>query len=214
MEREQALLRDRIELSQTIHDTTAQSAYMISLGIDTAIDLAGKSNQDLNATLAVTSALSKSIMWELRRPIDAGHLFEGRALGSVLRSHTSSFTTITSVPAEMVQSGTEPLLSTEVLAKLFAIAHNALTNAFLHARAHRVELSLDFQPDCIRLSVSDDGVGLPHDYAQRGHGFRNMKADAERMGGRLIVETGGPEGGRPSHCQGRPTAVAGTFRGF
>ena len=198
--REQALLRDRIELSQTIHDTTAQSAYMISLGIDAAIELAGESNQDLNATLAATSALSKAIMWELRRPIDAGHIFEGRALGSVLRSHTSSFTTITSVPAEMVQSGTEPLLSTEVRAKLFAIAHNALTNAFLHGRAHRVELSLDFQPDCIRLSVSDDGVGLPHDYAQSGHGFRNMKADAERMGGRLIVETGGSEGGTTIAC--------------
>ena len=104
------------------------------------------------------TALSKSIMWEARRPIDAGHIFEGRALGSVLRSHTSSFTTITSVPAEMVQSGTEPLLSTDVRAKLFAIAHNALTNAFLHARAHRVEFGLDFQPDHIRLSVSDDGI--------------------------------------------------------
>ena len=44
VEREQALLRDRIELSQTIHDTTAQSAYMISLGIDAAIELAGESN--------------------------------------------------------------------------------------------------------------------------------------------------------------------------
>ena len=70
--REQALLRDRIELSQTIHDTTAQSASMISLGIDAAIELAGESNQDLNATLAATSALSKAIMWELRHPIDAG----------------------------------------------------------------------------------------------------------------------------------------------
>ncbi len=100
----------------------------------------------------------------------------------------------------MVQSGTDPLLSTEVRARLFAIAHNALTNAFLHARAHRVELSLDLQPDCIRLPVSDDGVGLPHDYAQRGHGFRNMKADAEPMGGRLIVETGGPEGGTTIGC--------------
>lgn len=100
-------------------------------------------------------------MWELRRPIDAGHILGDRALGSVLRSRTSSFTTITSVPAEMVQSGTESLLSTDVRARLFAIAHNALTDAFLHARAHTVELSLDFQPDGIRLSVSDDGVGLP-----------------------------------------------------
>ena len=36
LERERALQRERIELSQAIHDTTAQSAYMIGLGIDAA----------------------------------------------------------------------------------------------------------------------------------------------------------------------------------
>ena len=43
--------------------------------------------------------------------------------------------------------------------------------------------------------MSDDGNGLPPDYEARGHGFRNMRADAERMGGRLEVESGGTEGG-------------------
>ena len=41
VERERALDRERMELSQTIHDTAAQSAYMIGLGIDTAKALAG-----------------------------------------------------------------------------------------------------------------------------------------------------------------------------
>ena len=63
--------------------------------------------------------------------------------------------------------------------------------------AGRVEVRLDFGADGIRLSVSDDGVGLPDDYAERGRGFRGMRADAERLGGRLIVETGGPMGERP-----------------
>ena len=43
VERERELQRERIELSQTIHDTIAQSAYMIGLGIETAIDLADES---------------------------------------------------------------------------------------------------------------------------------------------------------------------------
>ena len=46
--RERALQRERIELSQTIHDTTAQSAYMIGLGIDAAKELAGDSNEETN----------------------------------------------------------------------------------------------------------------------------------------------------------------------
>ena len=40
-ERERELQRERIELSQTIHDTVAQTAYMISLGIHRAIRQAG-----------------------------------------------------------------------------------------------------------------------------------------------------------------------------
>ena len=101
----------------------------------------------------------------------------------------------------MVQSGTEPPLAVEMRARLFSIAHNALTNAFLHAGAGRVEVRLDFGADGIRLSVSDDGVGLPDDYAERGRGFRGMRADAERLGGRLIVETGGPGGGTTVTCE-------------
>ena len=51
VEREQELQRERVALSQSIHDTTAQSAYMIGLGIDSAKQLAGDSNQELTARL-------------------------------------------------------------------------------------------------------------------------------------------------------------------
>ena len=200
-ERERELLRERIELSQAIHDTAAQTAYMIGLGIRKAMRQAGGSNEELTATLAATASLSKAAIWELRRPIDEGHLFEGRELGRVLWSHIETFERVASVPAEMLQSGTEPPLAVETRARLFSIAHNALTNAFLHAGAGRVEVRLDFETDCIRLSVSDDGVGLPDDYAERGRGFRGMRADAERLGGRLMVETGGLNGGTTVTCE-------------
>ena len=194
VERERELQRERIELSQTIHDTIAQSAYMIGLGIETAKDMAGYTNRELLDKLEATHYLSRSTMWELRHPIDAGPIFEGRELGRVLRSHASTFTTITSIPAELTQRGTEPDLSAITRGLLFSIAHNAMTNAFRHARAGRVAITLDFQGDGIRLSVSDDGVGLPDDYAERGHGFRNMRQYAERIGGRL--EAGPGESGR------------------
>ena len=67
VERERELQQERIELSQTIHDTIAQSAYMIGLGLETAIELAdardGDTRDELRAKLAATHALSKSTMW-------------------------------------------------------------------------------------------------------------------------------------------------------
>ena len=200
VERERQAQQERIQLSQSIHDTTAQTAYLISMGIHRARELAGPANEELIAALDATSALSMSAMWELRRPIDAGRIFEGRGLGRVLWSHCVTFEKITAVPARMSQSGTEPPLATETRARLFSIAHNALTNACLHARPGRVEVGLSFEADHIRLSVSDDGVGLPDDYAQRGRGFDGMRMDAERMGGRLIVESGEGGGGTTIAC--------------
>ncbi len=199
-ERERQAQQERIDLSQAIHDTSAQTAYMIRLGIEGAIRQAGDSNPRLVERLAATAELSKSAMWELRRPIDMGRLFEGQELGQVLRSHAATFAAITAVPTELVQSGSEPPLAPEAQARLLTIAHNALANAFLHAQAERVEVRLDFGADAVRLSVSDDGVGLPDDYAERGRGFGGMERDAQRLGGTLIVETGGPAGGTTVTC--------------
>ena len=60
VEGERRLQQERIELSHSIHDTTAQSAYMIGLGIDAAKKLAGDSNEELAARLEATSRLSKT----------------------------------------------------------------------------------------------------------------------------------------------------------
>ncbi len=197
---ERRVQQERIEFSQAVHDTTAQTAYLISLGIHRARELVGKSDEELVAALDATAALSRSAMWELRRPIDAGHIFEGRELGRVLWSHCATFEKITAVPAKMSQSGTEPPLAPEVRTRLFSVAHNALTNAYLHAQPGRVEVKLDFEADHTRLSVSDDGVGLPDDYAERGRGFDGMRTDAEQMGGKLIVESGEGRGGTTITC--------------
>ena len=200
-ERERALQRERIDLSQSIHDNAAQSIYMIGLGVDSARTLAGDSNPELSRTLAATSQLSRTVMWELRRSIDAGRIFEGRELRSVLREHTETFQRITTVPTRMVQSGAEPALSVDTRSRLFSIAHNALTNAFRHAGAGSVSVALDFSEDRIRLTVEDDGAGLPGDYALRGRGFAGMKAEAERMGGRLVVTSGGAGEGTSVKCE-------------
>ena len=200
VEREGELHRQRIEISQTIHDTTAQWAYLIGLGIEAAAKLGDRSNREQIEKLDATAKLSKFVMWELRHPIDGGQIFQGKNLNQVLRAHASTFTTITSVPAKFMQTGDEAPLSTVVRSLLFSIAHNALTNAFRHARAESVTLSLEFRAESLRMSIVDDGIGLPEDFADRGHGFSNMRADAERMGGRLDVGRGASGCGTAVTC--------------
>ncbi len=194
VERERDLQRQRIELSQTIHDTTAQSLYMIGIGIESAAEMAQPVNSPQIDKLKATNALTKSVMWDLRHPIDAGLLLQGRRLDEVLQSHVDTFTSITSLPAKFILRGREPSLSDAARNSLFSIGHNAMTNALRHSQASNVTVELVYYNPGIRISVSDDGIGLPHGYANRSHGFSNMIAEAKRLGGRL--EAGPGPGGR------------------
>ena len=209
-ERQRALLEQGLEMSQVIHDTVAQTAYTMRLGVDTARRLAGDSNEELSSSLAALSALSRSIVWELRRPIDTGLVFEGTDLTETLRVHTETFGRVASVSAEVVQLGDEPPLPVEVRVGLFSVAHNALTNALMHSEADEVKVILDFGDEWIRLSITDNGVGLPEGYARRGRGFSGMEADAARMDGRLVAGSAGPDGGTTVTCQvPRPRGAVG-----
>ena len=188
--RERELQRERIELSQTIHDTVAQSVYVAGLGVETAMDQARETSDKLTERLDAAYALSRTALWELRHPIDSGLIFEGMDLKEALSSHAYSFTAITSLPVEVVQVGDERDFTPFARSLLFGIAHNAMTNVLRHAKASRVDVVLDFRTDELCLSVTDDGIGMLQERGTWGHGLRNMAANSERLGGRLEVSPG------------------------
>ena len=126
VERERALQRERVELSRTIHDTVAQSVCVVGLGIETARDLARKTGHEMAARLDETYTLSRTVLWELRHPIDSGRIFEGMALGQALSSHAYSFTAITSLPVEVAQDGDECDLPSAVRGQLFGIVQTKM----------------------------------------------------------------------------------------
>ena len=55
-------------------------------------------------------------------------------------------------------------------------------------------MKLNFEEAHLQMIIMDDGIGLPNDYAARGHGFANMRKEMERMGGTFEVIPG--ESGR------------------
>ncbi|PWJ05120.1 histidine kinase, partial [Streptomyces sp. NWU49] len=68
---------------------------------------------------------------------------------------------------------------------LVAVLSEALANVARHARAGRVEVVLETDGRQVRLTVSDDGVGVPA--GGRRSGLRNMAERAEQLGGGLDV---------------------------
>jgi two-component sensor histidine kinase len=68
---------------------------------------------------------------------------------------------------------------------------NAIKYAFAGRRGGIIEVGFETNGDGWRLTVSDDGVGLPRDYAQRrGAGARLVRAFARQAGARLRILDG------------------------
>lgn len=76
-------------------------------------------------------------------------------------------------------------VSKEAADHLVAVLSEALTDIARHARADRAEVVLETDGREVRLTVADNGVGIPD--GGRRSGLRNMAERAERLGGTFDV---------------------------
>ncbi|MFC5290620.1 GAF domain-containing sensor histidine kinase [Actinokineospora guangxiensis] len=68
-----------------------------------------------------------------------------------------------------------------------AALREALSNVVRHAGAMRVTVHLRRDPGRLRLTVADDGCGIPQGVSRRG--LRNLTDRAEKLGGRCAVRS-------------------------
>jgi len=91
---------------------------------------------------------------------------------------------------------------------LYRIAQEAVRNALHHGKARRIDINLLERDGVVRLTVEDDGIGLPEASASgTGLGLRIMAHRAAMIGGTISVEPA-PAGGTMVTCSfpNRPTS--------
>jgi two-component system sensor histidine kinase UhpB len=87
-----------------------------------------------------------------------------------------------------------PDLGSSVALAVYRVVQEGLINALRHAQPSRIAIVVDGTPERIRVSVSDDGIGLPTDWARPGHfGLRGLADRVSQLGGTFDVgnESGG-----------------------
>ena len=193
---EREVQSERIRISQEIHDGAAQSAYILSIGLETCRRLGEQDPSQILDRLEALHAQSKQALWELRYPINLGPIFEGKRVARIMKDHLLNFETITAIPSGFSQTGEEPELPLVTKQRLFSVFHNALTNAYKNADASSVSVGFSCSSELLTLSVSDDGIGVDTETlaSSSGHGVRNMRRVAQELGGRLDVSSAPGEG--------------------
>jgi len=93
------------------------------------------------------------------------------------------------------------MLDRSTATHLYRIAQEAMTNALKHGRPSTIIVRLDHEPQQIRLTVLDNGVGIPDlPHRRAGLGMRIMARRASMIGGSLSVWRG-PKGQTTVECR-------------
>jgi signal transduction histidine kinase len=84
-------------------------------------------------------------------------------------------------------------LESQRVAHVTQVAREALSNVVQHANASHVTVNLSYLGNATRLTIRDDGQGIPVGALANGshqsQGIANMQARARMLGGRLDLES-------------------------
>jgi two-component system NarL family sensor kinase len=198
-----ATIEERNRLAREIHDTLAQGMAAITLQLETADALASSNPERAQDAIRRALSLARKNLEEARRSVvdlRAASL-QDRTLPEALEALTQ----------ETAQEGIEidyhyvpanefPLLSPRLEAGVYRIAQEALSNAYKHAQAKHISLSLIIENDELCLYVQDDGCGfLPDEVTQvtnsstsarvEHFGLTGMSERVKLLGGTLCISS-------------------------
>jgi signal transduction histidine kinase len=187
IQHEAGRMAERQRLATDIHDTLAQGFTSILMLIQAAqADLDGSHPRagrhlDLAARTARENLAEARVLVEDLAPAQ----LDGGTLPDALRR----LSRVPGVDASFGLSGApRPLpMATEVV--LLRVCQEALANVRKHADARSAAVRLDYDPDAIRLEVSDDGAGFDPARVNGGYGLRGMRTRVAEAGGTLTVRS-------------------------
>jgi two-component system, NarL family, sensor histidine kinase UhpB len=88
-------------------------------------------------------------------------------------------------------------LSPTVALAVYRVVQEGVINALRHSQALRIDIEVISDEQRIRVTVADDGVGLPADWTRAGHyGLRGLQDRVDQLEGHFSVGAGSERGVR------------------
>ncbi|MFC8532884.1 GAF domain-containing sensor histidine kinase [Streptomyces sp. NPDC057249] len=196
-----AVYEDRDRIARDLHDLVIQRLFATGMMLESAQRRSdvpevrtgvGRAVDELDVTI---QEIRTAIFALQQEPAEAPSGLRTR----VLREINMAAVPLGFKPSHRFLGAVDSLVGELTAKNLIAALREALSNAFRHADAARIEVvvdatvTLDDGRNAVRLSVADDGVGMPE--GGRRSGLRNLARRAESLGGASWFERGIGEGG-------------------
>lgn len=191
LERERALLEERMRIAHDLHDDLGSSLALIAMEGEMARMGGGA---DAREALQRVSEGAREVTDNMRRIVWA--LSSGQEtlgdLAAYIRSSAAELMERTELRLETAVSIKDPSirLSADQRRHLLLITKELLLNVVKHARARTVHLEIEQADQHLRISIRDDGIGFDtEERTGAGTGTTSLFGRAKALGGHMVLNS-------------------------
>lgn len=195
LEKAEAVQAERMRIARDLHDSLGADLTGLALRADLAkrntrtADAAAEFDSLAGSARALVDEM-RTTVWTLDPRNDS---LEGLAAFLVREAQKQAGAAGVRCRIDIPEKLPPLTVPARVRRNVLLAIKEALHNAMKHAQASEVRLAMGIADGTLRVSIADNGRGLPAGTPQ-GHGLRNMHDRVEEVQGRLRVEASG-EGG-------------------
>lgn len=185
-----AAVQERNRIAREIHDSLGHALTTLNVQLQTAVKLWAHSPTEAKPFLEQAHRLGRVAMQEVRQSVHAlradaeAEIPLEQAMSELLQDFTQG--TGISVTPEI---NLHCVLPQPISKTLYRVIQEALTNICKHAQASSVELHLWQTPDCIWLTITDNGRGFKLPTRSAGFGLQSMQERVTALDGAFQIET-------------------------
>jgi signal transduction histidine kinase len=188
---ELAVISDRERIARDLHDVVIQRLFATGLQLQGVASVAGESEIGTRLGLAVdeldlTIKAIRGTIFELQHRRDDSLRAEIRGL---VRDYVP---VLGFAPVVLTSGPVDTAVPADVRDQLIPVLREAVSNVARHALADHAQVEVQVSATELRLSVSDDGIGLAEDRSESG--LRNVRRRAAELGGSVELSANAPKG--------------------
>jgi PAS domain S-box-containing protein len=181
---------ERTAIAREIHDELGQQLSTLKMGVHRAAaklkehelldDITGSLLSEIDEAIKSVRRIASNL-----RPI----ILDYEGLGPALKWYASEFEKLHNIPVQINVDAAGDIDDKRIAMTLFRVLQETFTNIIRHAQAQHICVDMCRREDAIRLTISDDGIGIDLEKVRckKTFGLVSMKERVTLVGGDYSV---------------------------